>query len=282
MAFLLNKVPRVVLVLVLLAIYGMIRSPFEERIRERMVAADLLLPPPAQDTVEHLSQSAFMATLGGLRSIVATYVSLGAFEHFSNKEWDELRNEYRIITSLEPRDETHWVSVVWHLGINAAANMEIDDRIPMFERRRRFNEYVTEAVELAKKGIAQIPDSAAIRMQVAEVYREKLKDPCATAQMYKETIGLPGAPGYAIRFYGYFLADCPGHEQEAYDHLMMLYRGDARHYKGTLITKIKELEEKLNIPTAKRIPDTARDVGRGSKRRANPDKDVLPGGIILR
>jgi len=278
MNFLLKKVPRFVLVLVALMIFGLIRSPFEGRVREEMIEAKLLLPPPAQGTIENLSQSALMATLGGLRSLAALYLSLGAFEHFSNKDWDELRNSYLIITSMEPRDETHWVSVVWHLGINAAANMENDRNLPMFERKRRFNEYVTEAVSLAEKGIAQIPDSAAIRVQLAEVYREKLKDPCATARTYKEMIGLPGAPGYAIRFYGYFLADCPGKEQEAYDHLMTLYKEDRHRKKGTLPIKIRELEEKLNVPQSQRIPPDARS------RRASPDsgKTILPGGIELR
>ncbi len=278
MKFLLKKIPRFVLVLVALMIFGLIRAPFEERVRDEMIEAKLLLPPPAQDTIENLSQSALMATLGGLRSLAALYLSLGAFEHFSNKDWDELRNSYLIITSMEPRDETHWVSVVWHLGINAAANMEIDRNLPMFERKRRFNEYVTEAVALAEKGIAQIPDSAAIRVQLAEVYREKLKDPCATAQTYKDMVGLPGAPGYAIRFYGYFLADCPGKEQEAYDHLMSLYQVEKHRKKGTLPIKIRELEEKLKIPQSERIPPDPR-----SRRTPSENgKTVLPGGIELR
>ena len=80
-----------------------------------------------------------MGTLGGLRSLVATYLTLNAFEHFSTKSWDDLRANYLIITNLEPRDESHWVSVIWHIGINATANMEIDTRLPAFERERRFN-----------------------------------------------------------------------------------------------------------------------------------------------
>ncbi len=246
--------------------------------RERLVAAKLLLPPPAQSAFEQMGQSALMGTLGGLRSLVASFLVLEAFEHFSTKSWDELRQTYQIVTSLEPRDESHWVSVVWHLGINATANMEFDERLPAFERERRFNEYAFQAIELAERGISQIPESTAIRLQLAEVYREKLKDDCATARVYGDVIGLPGAPGYARRFHGYFMARCPGREEEAYAYLMALYReGDEQHLP-TLIKEIKNLEEKLSVPGPRRIPNA--DPDRPQKRPRQPD-NVLPGGIVV-
>jgi len=143
-------------------------------------------------------------------TLVATYLTLNAFEHFSTKSWDDLRANYLIITNLEPRDESHWVSVIWHIGINATANMEIDTRLPAFERERRFKEYAFQAIELGERGISQIPGSVAIRLQLAEVYREKLKDDCATARIYGTIIGLPGEPAYARRFYGISWPAVPG------------------------------------------------------------------------
>lgn len=275
---LLQTIPRPIAAIALLALFGLVRSPVEDGVRERLVAARLLLPPPAQSAFEQMGQSALMGTLGGLRSLVASFLTLEAFEHFSTKSWDDLRQTYQIITSLEPRDESHWVSVVWHLGINATANMEIDERLPTFERERRFNEYAFQAIELAERGIAQLPESAAIRLQLAEVYREKLKDDCATARVYGGVIGLPGAPGYARRFHGYFMARCPGHEKEAYEYLMALYReGDSQHLP-TLIKEIKNLEEKLSIPGPQRIPDA--DPDRPQKRPRQP-ANVLPGGIVV-
>ena len=125
-----QKIPRILPVLVLLALFGLLRGPVEDRLREDLVSAKLLTPPPAQGAFEQMGQSALMGTLGGLRSLVATFMTLEAFDHFSTKSWDDLRQSYQIITALEPRDETHWVSVIWHLGINATANMEIDERLP--------------------------------------------------------------------------------------------------------------------------------------------------------
>jgi len=273
-----KKVPRPLLALVLLAFAGLVRSPVEDGLRERLVAANLLLPPPGQNAFEQMSQSALMGTLGGLRSLVATYLVLEAYDHFGVKAWDALRQTYQVITSLEPRDESHWTTVVWHIGINATANVEYDERLPAFERERRFKEYAFQAIELAERGIAQLPESAAIRIQLAEVYREKLKDPCATARVYGETIGLPGAPGYLRRFHGYFMAACPGREKEAYDYLMALYREGPSQRLPTLIKEIKTLEEKLSVPVPQRIPEA--DPDRPRESRKTPDK-VLPGGIVV-
>ena len=70
-------------------------------------------------------------------------------------------------------------------------------------------------------------------MAPESVDREKLKDDCATARVYGEIIGLPEAPSYARRFYGYFMARCPGREEEAYEYLMDLYREGERQQRGT-------------------------------------------------
>lgn len=274
-----QSLPRPVPVLALLAAFGLLRAPVEEGLRTRLVAANLLLPPPAQSALEQMGQSALMGTLGGLRPLVATYLTLEAFGHFSAKAWDSLRQTYQIITSLEPRDETHWTSVVWHLGINATANMEVNESLPAFERERRFREYAFQAIELAERGIAQIPESVAIRIQLAEVYREKLKDDCATARVYGDMMRLPGAPGYARRFHGYFLARCPGSEKQAYEHLMSLYREGERQHLPTLIKEIKNLEEKLGVPAPRRIPNA--DPDRPRKWPKEAPANVLPGGIVV-
>lgn len=278
MKSLFQKTPRLVLAVIALAAFGAARAPFEDGLRERLVASNLLLPPPGRGAFEQMSQSALMGTLGGLRSLVATFLTLNAFEHFSTKSWGELRANYLIITNLEPRDESHWVAVIWHIGINATANMETDMRLPAFERERRFKEYAFQAIDLAERGLAQLPESVAIRMQLAEVYREKLKDDCATARIYGEIIGLPGSPSYARRFHGYFMARCPGRAEEAYEYLMDLYREGERQHLPTLIKEIKNLEEKLAIPSPRRIPDA--DPDRPQKMPKAP-ANVLPGGIVV-
>ena len=278
MSIVLQKVPRTILVLIGLILFGLIRTPFEDNARKGLVDSGMLLPPPGPSAMDQLSQSALMGTLGGLRSLVATYLVLEAYEHFSNKDWEELRNTYNVVVALEPYDESHWVSATWHLGINATANMELDEKLPKFERDRRFKEYAFQGIEFAERGMEQLPESYAIPVQMAEIYREKLEDNCATARVYKNAMDLPGAPGYLRRFYGYFLANCPGSEQEAYDHLIGLYREGRHQHKATLIKEIKNLEKKLDIPWSLRISDPDPDV-ESMKRRNRPES--LPGGLSL-
>lgn len=274
-----RKIPRILPLLAGLAIFGMVRAPWEDGLRERLVSSQLLLPPPARDAVGQMSQSALMGTLGGLRSLVSTYLALQAFDQFSSKGWDDLRRTYAVITSLEPTDENHWRDVVWHLGINATADMEYSDKLPEFERKRRFQEYALQAIALAEEGMEQNPDSAIIPMQLAEVYREKLRDNCATARTYGIAMTKPGAPGYARRFHGYFLAHCEGSEKEAYEHLVGLYHENPQHRTPTLIIEIKRLEDLLDVPAVRRIPD-ALPSGAGPARKTPPG-DSLPGGIVV-
>lgn len=273
-----QKIPRFVPVLIGLALFGIIRAPFEERAEKGLVDSGMLLPPPGLSAMDQLSQSALMGTLGGLRSLVATYLVLEAYDHFSNKDWDELRNTYNVVVALEPYDESNWVSATWHLGINATANMELDTKLPKFERDRRFREYAFQGIDFAERGMEQLPNSYAIPVQLAEIYREKLRDNCATARVYKIAKDVPGAPGYLRRFYGYFLARCPGSEKEAYDFLTGLYReGDYQH-KPTLIKEIKNLEKKLDIPFSLRISDPDPDEAR---LRQMKQSGPLPGGISV-
>ncbi len=266
------------LILAILLGFGSLRGPYEDGLRKQFIESRLLLPPPGRTAMTQMSQSALIGTLGGLRSLAATLLVLKAFDHFSNKEWAELNRCYKMITNLEPRDESHWVAVIWHVGINATASVQFNESIPLFERKRLYHEYAQEAIELGRVGLEQLPDSVPIRLQLAEVYKEKLKDYCAAAYLYKEMQGLPGCPAYAIRFHGYFLANCPGHEQEAYDHLMNLYRQGDRHHLPSLFVAIKKMELALKIPLPQRIPD--RDELR-PQRKSRSKGNLLPGGIKI-
>ncbi len=262
-----------------LTIFGVVRIPIEKSLRSDLIEHHLLLPPPANDTLSAMSQSSLMGTLGGLRSMVAVYLTLKAYEHFSYTEWGELNKTYGLITGLEPRVEEHWVSWVWHIGINAVAYVQNEPGMTDQERKRLFDFYTQEAIKVGRRGIEQLPQSSAIRGQLAEVYREKLKDNCAVAQLYKEMIGLPDSLEYVVRFHGYFLAKCEGKEQEAYDYLMNLYRvPDKKHHLPTLIQRIKELEVKLKIPITDWIPEANPDE---LLRRQLRSGEPLPGGVRL-
>ena len=66
---------------------------------------------------------------------------------------------------------------------------------------------------------------------------------------------LPGALSYEKRFAAYELSHCEGREREAYEHLRRLYDLGENERLPTLLSRLKDLEIKLDIPLDQRIPD---------------------------
>lgn len=260
-----SKIPLSGRILLILIIFGMIRSPFEARLRREMTDSGMLLPVLGHSAVSNLTQSALMGTLGGLRSMIATFFFLESFQRFENDDWDGNKKALLMAIYLEPGQESHWVNLAWNRGINATAWLEHRSGLPDFEKKLRFQEYVLDAIELGRSGLKQLPASVAIRRQIADIYDIKLRDHCGAAQMYKEMIPLRGAPSFASRFYGYHLAQCPGQERTAYDHLHRLYWETVRNHLPSLYKHLKQLEIKLDIPYPLRIsefdPDLLSDQG---------------------
>ena len=89
----------------------------------------------------------------------------------------------------------------------------------------------------------------------ARLYRDKYNDHLDASACFAKAATLPGAPGYDRRFSAYELSYCDGHEREAYEQLRGLYDEGEKERLPTLISRLKYLEEKLNIPIEQRIPD---------------------------
>jgi hypothetical protein len=85
------------------------------------------------------------------------------------------------------------------------------------------------------------------------LYRDKLKEHCKASEIFKQYSKTPGSLTYGERFSAYELAQCPGHEREAYDKLVELYNRGEKEHLPTLLKWINTLQDKLNIPADKRI-----------------------------
>ncbi len=240
---------------VILLISGLVRTPWERQLSAQLKSADLLLPPPGETLREQMGQSATLAALGGLRSLVSIYLTLHAHEAWQMTDWETVEHDYRMITTMEPRDVDNWIRGGWHMWANASANMEMDESLPIELRKKLQHEYIDKGIEILRQGARNNPDSSKPWVELGYVLRLKYADYCGAAEAYKEALARPGTPGMITRFYGYMLAKCPGHEQDAYDYLRKLYDSGKKHHKDTMITSLKELEIKLAIPLIKRIPD---------------------------
>ncbi len=243
------------LVVTLLLATGVARLPWEQRLDGQLTSAGLLLPPPGDTLREQMGQSATLAALGGLRSLVSIYVTLHAHEAWQLNDWETVERDYRIVTTLEPGDIDHWIRGAWHLWANAAASVEMDESIPVALREKMEQEYIDKGIDFLRQGIRNNPGAAKPWVELGFVLRSKKEDYCAAAEAYREALKRKGAPQFVIRFVGYNLARCPGHEREAYDYLRKLYDEGEKHRLPSVIVFLKELEEKLDIPLVQRIPD---------------------------
>ena len=284
MKYIFAEMPSWMKVGICLLFFGLVRLPVENTLRRQLTESRMILPLPGKTGIEQLGQSALMGTLGGLRSLAASYLMLESYLHFSNQDWDGNKRSLLMATYLEPTEESHWVSMVWNRGINATAWAEVHSDLPELERKLRFQEYALDALALGETGLKQLPKAVELRIQMAEVYKEKLKDMCGAARLYGDLMDLPGAPMFAKRFYGYYLADCPGKEREAYDHLIKLYHEGERNHLPSLIKNILILQEQLEIPFPLRIPEADPDEwGRMQALRKKKKRTLrlLPGGLRI-
>jgi len=102
-------------------------------------------------------------------------------------------------------------------------------------------------------GIANNPDVATLYDRLGMLYRDKFQDHCKAAEVLKEGAKIHNAPVYMHRFAAYELAQCPGHEREAYDLLLSYYKIGEQERLPTLMKWLGILQEKLNVPADQKI-----------------------------
>lgn len=256
-----QKWKRIGLALLLVALAGLLRVPFEDRIQERLEADGLLPRPIGISMIDEMGQSAFMATLGGTRALVAIYMTLLAYEGWEYQEWDVVEKHYGVVNKLQPQDVQSWMVGAWHQHTNASVNMEQrpdwrDWKLPHELTRGEVRDrYIRKGIDILTDGVGNNPGSGKIYQEYAWTLWKKGEDPCAAANAYQKAMNLPGSLGFTVRFYGYTLAECPGHEREAYDYMRGLYDQGSKHRVPSLIVALKKLEQQLDIPFLLRIPD---------------------------
>jgi len=90
---------------------------------------------------------------------------------------------------------------------------------------------------------------------VAALEADEPADHQRASEFYAKAATVPDAATFDRRFSAYELSYCEGREREAYERLRGLYDEGEQERLPTLITRLKFLEDKLNIPQDQRIPD---------------------------
>jgi tetratricopeptide (TPR) repeat protein len=205
---------------------------------------------------EQLGQLGFVAALSGFRSIVADFLFIQAHVAWEETEWGRVLLLLRQVTTLQPRSILFWDMAAWHMAWNASVAALNDPSQPRQALRvKAQREYFALGKDFLERGIQNNPDRPELYETLARLYKEKYNDHTRASEYFAKAAALPGARSYDKRNAAYELSYCDGREEEAYQELKRLYDLGEKERLPTLITRLKFLENKLNIPQDQRIPE---------------------------
>jgi len=238
----------------LLFAFGIAKWPIEEHMEAERNKAHFNGSKFTLTLRQQVGQMSFLAAVGGFRALVADYCWLEAHSQWTRVEWGRMKLNFDAATALMPRCILFWDQASWHMAFNASvAAMEDKNQPREALRLKAQREFWKLGEDYLIRGIANNPDDPTLYDHLGFLYREKFKDHCKSAELYAECTKIPGAPMYAHRFQYYELAQCPGHEREAYEGLLKLYKRGQQEHLPTLLKRLSELQEKLNVPADQKI-----------------------------
>ena len=244
------------LVLMTVALFGAARLPMEHAISATHRELHLRAVDFNLGLREQLGQLGFVAALSGFRSLVADALFVQAHVAWERTEWGRVLLLFRQVTTLQPRAILFWDMAAWHMAWNASVAALNDPAQPRLALRvKAQREYFKLGKDFLERGIQNNPERPQLYEALARLYRDKYIDHEHAAEFFAKAAALPGAPSYEKRFAAYELSHCEGREREAYKHLRRLYDLGENERLPTLLSRLKDLEIKLDIPLDQRIPD---------------------------
>ncbi|MEY2492357.1 MAG: hypothetical protein QOH24_1308 [Verrucomicrobiota bacterium] len=247
---------RTFVVVLSVALFGAIRLPMEHAISEAHRERHFRAVDFNLNLREQLGQLGFVAALSGFRSLVADVLFIQAHVAWERTEWGRVLLLFRQVTMLQPRSILFWDMAAWHMAWNAGTAALNDRSQPRLALRiKTAREYFQLGQDFLERGIKNNPDRPELYEALARLYRDKYDDHEHAAEFFAKAANVPGAHGYARRFAAYELAQCEGHERQAYGQLRALYDSGEKERLPSLLRHLRELEIKLDIPLDQRIPD---------------------------
>jgi hypothetical protein len=247
---------RFFLVLMSAALFGAARLPMEHAIAATHRELHLRAVDFNLGLREQLGQLGFVAALSGFRSLVADALFVQAHVAWEQTEWGRVLLLFRQVTTLQPRAILFWDMAAWHMAWNASVAALNDPTQPRLALRvKAQREYFQLGKDFLVRGIQNNPERPQLYEALARLYRDKYIDHEHAAEFFAKAAALPGAPSYDKRFAAYELSHCEGRQREAYERLRLLYGLGEGERLPTLLSRLQDLERKLDIPLDQRIPD---------------------------
>ncbi|MEO8614258.1 MAG: hypothetical protein ABI600_03895 [Luteolibacter sp.] len=242
-----------ILIIALLA-FGGARMPFEAALSHDLRKAGLTPPPLEIGTRDKIGQTSSAVALGGLRTLVATFLNLRAFGFFQEQRWDDVAETFDTIVDLAPRTRYYWETGSWHLAYNAASFYLNDSKMPALRRREAWRSSILKGRAFLERGIRNNPDDWSIEANLGFLLSDANKFPAfrdanetfaAAAEAYRKSADTGKALGYVRRAEFYALARVTGKEAEALAMARSLY-AEQKNRTPTLLVLLLVLEAHEN------------------------------------
>lgn len=222
-----NFYRKIATVLVLLLAAGWLKSPWEAAAQKNFVAAGLLSPPLDVATKEKIGQTCAAVALGGMQSVVATFINLAAYGSFEDRDWPKLEERYNLIVELQPKSSYYWDVASWHLSYNAAVDYREREELPAARREALHKQYIQKGRDFLDRGIQNNPQDWTLYSSKGRNYAHKDKFPnfAVAADAYRLAWQTgKGQRTFEARAWLYSLARVPGKSQESLDLARELFR----------------------------------------------------------
>ena len=241
--------------LVVFILIGIGKLPLEQRAEADLRGHDMLYAPLEYTARDAVGQMGFAATLGGLRSLVASVTYLMGFTAFEDVNWSRVDMLFGITTMLQPRFDVYWDDAAEHMAYDAASYYRYDESRPSLYRKQLYRQHVQRGVDILNDGLRHLPQNDRLHTALANIYGRRVEPPNheLAGTHYLLAFQNGGLPVYE-RLAAYEWAqldDAPGRWQEAYAILKHSY-GRGLRLPGA-INFMHLLENKLNIPEAQRV-----------------------------
>lgn len=227
-----------------LLVFGAARMPFEASLAKELRTAGLTPPPMEIGTRDKIGQTSSAVALGGLRTLVATFLNLRAFSFFQEQRWDDVADTYDTIVDLAPRTRYYWETGSWHSAYNAASYYINDSKLPALRRREAWRASILRGRAFLERGIRNNPTDWSILANLGfllsdsnklAAFRDSSEAFAAAADAYRRSADTGKALPYVRRAEFYSLARVAGKEQEALALARSLYAARQNHTPTLLI-----------------------------------------------
>jgi tetratricopeptide (TPR) repeat protein len=228
-----NQKKKYCVLAVMILVAGAVRLPMEASLTSELYRENLLPPRLEIGTGEKLGQTFSAVSLGGLRTLVATFLNIRAYSYFEKQRWSDVADTYDLIVDLAPRTKYYWDAGSWHLAYNAASHYLYESELPPLRRKLLWKSSILAGRKFLERGIQNNPDHPVLYERLGFLLADSNKvtafgDPAdsyaASYEAYKAAVDTGLARSFTKRAALYSLVRVPGLEKEALDLLLEIKR----------------------------------------------------------